>query len=139
MIRGPLYQLPIIADMVSSPFEFFMQGSRTVGRVDSDWDFYVEHSTEVHDWLRSRGARRGPRTYCDALTVNVLRHRSCGPETPDHQVDVALIKPNCLQLKHQQVEIVKPYLRVGRSKSLVHAVAKATAQALAGVPWNQLA
>lgn len=73
----PITQM--IRQLEDSPFDFYLTGSRFFQNPnhDSDWDFFVQDSKEVHQWLLKRGFRTLSHAYVyrDKQTLHVFRFR----------------------------------------------------------------
>ena len=96
----------ILFELQKSPFHFHLTGSRFFGDCNpfsSDYDFFVQKSLEVIDFLRPLGFQLIDTAYDnDDQTINVMRHHKKG-------VDIQLVKNVDLK-KRAQKAIKEKYL-----------------------------
>ena len=72
----------VVNELAKSEFEFYLTGSRFFGhnRTDSDFDFFVEHSQEVVEFLHSLGFQKECSAYNDCSAHSVY----CNPVANVH-------------------------------------------------------
>ena len=99
--------MEVLDILSSSGFNFYLTGSRSFGveESNSDWDFYVEYSTEVENFLHENGFENlgnyegmAPISREIQKIKNVVRHRNCA-------IDIQLTTD--LLLKNTMQEIVR--------------------------------
>lgn len=112
MITGmvPSVQNEILAVLEKSDFAFELTGSRYFGcsRVDSDYDFFAEHTLETSQWLKSIGFET-TWNYKDLAIMEVLVHG-------EGNIHVQLIRPSMMTAKRIAQEVFKAsgYVRPNR-------------------------
>lgn len=73
----------IISKMSSSPFDFYLTGSRFFGINSSDWDFFATNDHDVVSFLQDLGfellndGKHYPSDDFDQELVQVYRHKEC--------------------------------------------------------------
>lgn len=101
MLKGVPETLRVLIALDVSEFDFYLTGSRYFGNVrpKSDWDFFVDDSQKVREFLGSEGFIEQPlwrSEYLDQNTSAVFRKNG---------VDIQLVKD--IQMKHVAQEILK--------------------------------
>jgi hypothetical protein len=94
--------VPIFADMQTSEFVFHLTGSQFFGnaRVDSDYDFLVQDSLQVREFLQDLGFKKlSNNDYNDSSIVAVFRYYQGSARS----VDVQCVKNVELKLKAQDL------------------------------------
>lgn len=95
----------IVETLTEAPFNFYLTGSRTMGGVnkDSDWDFFVENSKEVIEFLNSIGFEKDNDSgYIDPTMVAVY-YGYCEHHGRRVKVDIQLVDNALLKLSVQQL------------------------------------
>lgn len=104
-------QWAVLASLASSPHTFTLTGSRNTSyhSPSADYDFYVEDSQEVRQFLHNAGFTKI--SYYDSLDyafslesqgiVYILRHSS--------GVDVQLIRPKFMMAKHYANRVMQNF------------------------------
>ena len=78
------------------PLEFFLTGSRLFGGAEkhSDWDLYVEYTSDILPSLEPLGFQMMGGSYEDSSVKYVLRHYTVTPS-----IDIQVIKPDWMSAK----------------------------------------
>lgn len=70
---------PMVQKLIQSPYQFHLTGSRffQFNRPDSDWDFFVQYSFEVKEFIVGLGfefVEGSDNKYTDFSNINIYRH-----------------------------------------------------------------
>ena len=94
--------------LAESKFDFFLTGSRffkTGHYEQSDWDFYVQDSTEVYDYLTDHGYRSNFK-YDDRFTPCVMTKEEAGIKIDVQLVVNAARKPKAQKLLIRSIHAI---------------------------------
>lgn len=110
----------VVKTLEMSKFEFHLTGSRFWGNVtnSSDWDFFVQNSDEIHEWLHANGFERlaASSAYagdgmCDCVYVlgsETQCNDACIRYLPSNEVHVQVVKSAMLK-NSIQTELFRLY------------------------------
>ena len=95
----------IVETLNGSSFNFHLTGSRFFGgvKVESDWDFFVEESEEVIQFLNSIGFEKDFEASYDDPSVIAVYYGYCMHQDRSVKVDVQLVGNAELKLEVQRI------------------------------------